>query len=566
MIGVIASPSEHAVVSEFFELFKTPWEVSRPETHYDVLLCAGDRGSSGATADVVLVYAGCETAFDVQQNLHVHAQRTGGRVLSYRGGPPIYRESVTFDRGDLPAVRCAETSEAIVHVSRNARTTTVRIGYDLFAEVRELLTTGQPSIHAEVPTLDLHIALLRELIVGSGVPLVEIPPVPDGHQFVACLTHDVDHPSIRRHKLDHTTLGFLYRATVGTAVQLVTGRVHARHLVRNLAAALKLPFIHLGLAKDFWSDFELYIAMERGLPSTFFMIPFQGYAGVTRTGAAPRFRASGYAAADLAGAIERLRSAGCEIGLHGLDAWADKAAASREIAEIQRLTGGERPGVRMHWLFFDHASPETLDSAGAAYDSTVGYNDAVGYRAGTTQAYKPLRAASMLELPLHIMDTALFYPGRMHLTADEAWKRAAVCVQIAAEFGGTLTVNWHDRSIAPERLWDSFYAELLEELRGKDPWFATMRQAAAWFRKRRAAKFETVSFDGAEIRAKVLLPPEDDTPGLRLRIYQPQPKPEFEQAAPLAFSDFKLAVGETMTIDVNDSFVTAAPAAHCNLH
>ena len=71
-----------------------------------------------------------------------------------------------------------------------------RIGYDLFAEVQTLLTVGQTKINAGIPTLDLHIALLRDLIVASGVPLVEIPPVPDGFRFIACLTHDVDHPSI----------------------------------------------------------------------------------------------------------------------------------------------------------------------------------------------------------------------------------------------------------------------------------------------------------------------------------------------------------------------------------
>jgi hypothetical protein len=31
MIGIIANPSEHAMVCEFFELFKTPWEFYRPD-------------------------------------------------------------------------------------------------------------------------------------------------------------------------------------------------------------------------------------------------------------------------------------------------------------------------------------------------------------------------------------------------------------------------------------------------------------------------------------------------------------------------------------------------------
>ena len=46
----------------------------------------------------------------------------------------------------------------------------------------------------------------------------------------------------------------------------------------------------------------------------------------------------------------------------------------------------------------------------SVYDSTIGYNETVGYRAGTTQPYRPLAASRLLELPLHVMDTALFYP------------------------------------------------------------------------------------------------------------------------------------------------------------
>ena len=36
-------------------------------------------------------------------------------------------------------------------------------------------------------------------------------------------------------------------------------------LFRNFAAALKLPLIHLGLAKDFWREFDdRYLEMEKG--------------------------------------------------------------------------------------------------------------------------------------------------------------------------------------------------------------------------------------------------------------------------------------------------------------
>src|SRR5213078_672134 len=115
-------------------------------------------------------------------------------------------------------------------------------------------------------------------------PLVEIPPVPDGCRFIACLTHDVDHPSIRRHRLDHTMVGFLYRALVGSLIDVFAGRASARRLLTNWAAAARLPLVHLGLAKDFWWDFDRYLELEAGLGSTFFVIPFEGDPGRTARG------------------------------------------------------------------------------------------------------------------------------------------------------------------------------------------------------------------------------------------------------------------------------------------
>ena len=310
MIGVVADPADHDVVREFFELFKTPWEFSRTGQRYEVLLCAGESNPCTATANVVLVYAGQSTHVDIDMRVPIHTERAN-TTLSYRDTRiPIYGKAITFREEGVGLPLEESSRKPAVYVTAATATVLVRIGYDLFREVRTLLTAGQPPLNASLPTLELHIALLRDLIVGSGVPLVEIPPVPDGHPFIACLTHDVDHPSIRYHKWDHTTFGFLYRASLGSMIKLCRGRVPARDLLTNWVAALTLPLVHLGLLKDFWSDFDRYPEIERGLHSTFFVIPFKGAPGRTATGQAPARRASPYAASDIAGVLRRLIQAG----------------------------------------------------------------------------------------------------------------------------------------------------------------------------------------------------------------------------------------------------------------
>jgi hypothetical protein len=520
MIGVIADPAEQNVVSEFFELFKTPWESYRKDRQYDVVLCAGESQFEGA-AKVVLLYAGRKTHFDDGEESHTVCQQKQC-ILSYQGNRiPIYGDSVTFLERESGFLADEDSQQCAAYLGRSGERLLARIGYDLFGEVRTLLTIGQPAANADMPALELHIALLRDLITGGGVPLVEIPPVPEGYRFIACLTHDIDHPSIRQHKWDHTMFGFLYRAIFGSLRNVIRGRLPVRDLVRNLTAVLKLPFVFLGLAKDFWREFDdRYLELEKGLPSTFFVIPFKGRPGKNSNSLAPAFRAARYAARDIADALQRLVAAGCEVGLHGIDAWVDSSEGREELDEIRRLTGAVAIGARMHWLYYDQQSPATLEKAGAAYDSTIGYNETVGYRAGTTQAYKPLEARRLLELPLHVMDTALFYPAYLALSPREARMLVGRMADNAVELGGCLTINWHDRSIAPERLWDEHYGDLIAALKSRGAWFSTAGQAISWFRKRRSVVFKSDCIEPGAVRAKIAPDHCDNLPGLRLRIHK----------------------------------------------
>jgi len=358
-----------------------------------------------------------------------------------------------------------------------------------------------------------------------------------------CLTHDVDHASIRRHKFDHTMFGFLYRATLGSLFNVVRGRLPWRKMFTNWAAAAKLPFIYFGIAKDIWLQFDRYVEIEKGNPSTFFVLPFEGDPGRSSEGRAPWARASRYDASHIASKIPRLTSAGCEIGLHGIDAWLDSSKGREEAKRITRFSGKETAGVRMHWLYWNEDSPVVLEDGGFPYDSTVGYNDTIGYRAGTSQVYKPLQASRILELPLHIMDTALFYPNRLDLSPREARKRVSSILDNAGRLGGAVTINWHDRSIAPERLWDDFYVELLNDLETRGAWFVTAAQAVSWFRKRRSAVFEEVQFDSGALHVKVSTSGGDKLAGLRLRVHKPRGSKKFAECAdnrPAGYVDISL--------------------------
>lgn len=522
MIGVMANPAEHMVISEFFELFKTPWEFYQSDRAYEVLLCSGDGDFLSNTAKLVLIYASGNLASDVAEKIEI-ASRKRHSVLLHRGARlPIYGDGITFRELGTDFLIDEESRQTAMQQYKSSGGVVARIGYDLFDEVSSLLTDGQPPVYSDIPTLDLHIALLRDLIVANGVALIEIPPVPDKYGFIACLTHDVDHPSICLHKWDHTMFGLLYRATLGSLVNLFRKRISVRDLLRNWTAAFKLPFVYMGFAKDFWSDFDdRYLELEKGLCSTFFVIPFKDNPGKNSSGLAPAFRAARYGVQDIADTIEKIMAAGCEIGLHGINAWLDSSKGEEELEEVRRLTGESQIGVRMHWLYYDQQSAAALESAGAFYDSTAGYKETVGYLNGTTQAYKPLEVQRLLELPMHIMDTALFYPAYMGLSQRQATNILSRLTNNVSHFGGCITINWHDRSLAPERLWDACYRDLVQDLKDRHAWFATAGQAVSWFRKRRSVVFEMDREENV-MYTKFTAHQEESLPSLRLRVYNPR--------------------------------------------
>ncbi len=401
MISVLASKADEPVVREFFELFKTPWEFFRPNSRADVLLCTQNEIPAN-NAKLVLHYKSAAAS-----------PPRAPKVLLHEGKPlPIYVSDYSVEDS---------TSPVLSEKNFNSQTV-VFVAYGLFAEVWHLLTDGQPPEHAASPTLERHIELLRHLILSHGLPLVEIPPRPAGHEFIACLTHDVDHVGIRNHKFDHTMFGFLYRATAGSVLEMARGKKSIGQLAANCLAATKLPLVHVGLAKDFWYQFDGYSKLENGVPSTFFVIPKKGEAGLDPNGECQPNRAASYDARDLTDILRGLEKGGKEIAVHGLNAWRDAAAGREEKEIISEIIGASREppraaappaggsdqngsagatrgstdrgqsrsavGVRMHWLYFNAQSPTELEKAGFAYDSTCGYNGTIGYPRGNGAGFQ----------------------------------------------------------------------------------------------------------------------------------------------------------------------------------
>lgn len=522
MIGVLAKQNEQEIVAEFFELFKTPWEYYDKTHAYDVLIVATDDFHE-ANARLIVLYGAGQNAFDKAEGIKAKPCGPNNLLLIEKITLPVYGCISEITGQGQPFLQIKNSIASAGLEIANSDKTVIRIGYDLFQEIAHLLGRGQPPENAMIPALDLHISILRSLILNAGIPVVEIPPVPAGYNFIVCLTHDIDFIRIRDHKFDHTLWGFLYRATVGSLLDVMKSKRNLKELYQNWKAVFILPLVYLGLCRDFWFKFDRYMELEEKVDarSTFFFIPFKNRIGENITGKDSVFRAAKYDVMDIQNTLKKLVSKGFEVGVHGIDAWHSVDAACEEKARIANISGKKNVGIRMHWLCFDKDTFQKLEEAGFYYDTTFGYNDAVGYRAGTSQVFKPKCTKNIDELPLHIQDVALFNPKYMSLTKIKAWQLCQDLIEKTSRNGGVLTILWHDRSLSPERLYEDFYIKLLAELKNKKVWFATATDACNWFRNRRAAKFENVKRDGNIIHIKINNDKNDNLPSIKLRIYQP---------------------------------------------
>jgi hypothetical protein len=108
----------------------------------------------------------------------------------------------------------------------------------------------------------------------------------------------------------------------------------------------------------------------------------------------------------------------------------------------------------------------------------------------------------------------------MNLPNSRAGAAMLPLIENVTKFGGVLTINWHDRSLGPERLWGDAYLALLSDLRARTPWFATALQTVSWFRKRRAASFTRITQDRGSVRVRSAMDSTaTELPRLTLRVY-----------------------------------------------
>ena len=373
-------------------------------------------------------------------------ERRARWVLETLGAPGLqlgedvpYRPEAweAVERGELPAGD--ELAAAFFHLAR-----VEELGVDVDRHGRFLAASS--CLDPLDPPLE---RLRREL--GAE------PPLYRGARFAVALTHDVDAP------WRWTRVG-VRGAAARLKSHALAGRAGpAVHEARGLA---RVPVHKLRGTDPNWRFAET-AAEERslGARSTFFLLAGHGHRA---DGASPevydRLRPQ---------LVETLLESGSEVGLHGSYLAAENLdRLARERATLAQLDG-PLIGHRYHYLRVDpHRNLAPLAGIGFRYDTSLGFPDALGFRAGIAHPFRPWdfahdRPANLIEVPLAVMDATLAEERYAGLSAAEAKPQVFALLDWAAEHGGAFSILWHpERFDGPSaRGWDRLYFNTIEAVR-----------------------------------------------------------------------------------------------------
>lgn len=313
------------------------------------------------------------------------------------------------------------------------------------------------------------------------------PIWPEGKSFAVCLTHDVDHVArhsfrqsarIRAHQfVDKDSLEGKARIFLGWSVDVARAIKHAN-------------------AQDPLYCYERWLEAEErvGARSTFFFWP--GWKAVDKhhSNDCPYnmedcivFDRQKCTVAEM---IREIARRGWEIGLHpSWYSYKDADEMKQQKDAVEKVVGREVVSVRQHYLHYDiRITPRFQAEAGFKYDSTLGFNDNIGFRFGTCYPWllydlKAEVELPIMEIPLIIQDGALLNPSKgMRLDSDTAFKYIIQISEQVEAVGGVLTLLWHPNHI--DKLdWWSLYTQALKYLYEKNAWFASVKEVGDWYQK-----------------------------------------------------------------------------------
>ncbi len=247
--------------------------------------------------------------------------------------------------------------------------------------------------------------------------------------------------------------------------------------------------------------------------------------------------------------FEDIISQNHEIGLHSSRFCFDSPTSTeREKGKLEKVLGHQITGVRQHYLrlMFPQAW-KNFEQAGFLYDSSCGYNNSVGFRAGTslpfrTYDYELEVENNLFEIPFSIMDYSWKELSRNELQQQEIFEN--VISRIEATHG-LIHILWHPSNLA-EPVFQPYWNRLINWMEHEDFYNASLYQLLEWRAKR--SEVTCPSFRDSPDAMEFVLHSGNSLQNLCLGIVSPRQLQQSDMLQELSARDeYRLQIPEMTT-------------------
>ena len=332
----------------------------------------------------------------------------------------------------------------------------------------------------EMPVVNMYARTFGAWL-AKHLPQMPIPSWPPGRRCAIALSHDVDRIARR----SSTLFWPPYAVNLSKYENVVVARQrlwHVRQMVRS-------PSVDdIGLFRK-----VITFEAEHGCSSTSFFATrnrFDRHASLLDV----QYSISGRPMRRL---LEELRVQGFGIGLHasyrGFEA-PSRIAEERRL--LQQVSGAPAAGLRHHFWHLGTDVEATLaahEAAGFEYDSSIAFNEHLGFRRSVAWPYYPWsealqRPLRTLQLPVFCMDGNVFYTSS---SVEDAVAKISDVIATIKAVGGVGSIDWHSDTASPEtpgyREWGLAYEQLVRMLaRDGEIWTTSLDAICDWFKTRRS--------------------------------------------------------------------------------
>jgi hypothetical protein len=302
------------------------------------------------------------------------------------------------------------------------------------------------------PVVNEYASMLRQMLVFLGHP---VPP--PSRKFSAYITHDVDNP-LKWYSLVRT-------------IRVLTGDLIKRGSIKLFLSDMVDWFRTItGMKKDPFDTFDYLMTFSERLKtrSYFFFISEDKSSRTSKS-----YKITHPFIKKL---IAEINDRGHHIGFHpGLSTFNNPERWMKQLNHLKDNVPQKILTGRQHYLQFE--IPYTLqiwNDAGMLWDSSVSYDDEVGFRAGSCYAYSVFnfhtrKKLKLKERPLIIMDKALVLDHK-EASADQLIEYSKTLIHNTRKYNGDFVFLWHNHSFnLPE--WEEYkivHTTIMENLKTDD--------------------------------------------------------------------------------------------------